>query len=64
MPLPKDVHRRLTFRAVTDPDVSCLLALFTQLDKAVSEHLLNQLIEDAYTNNSRVVAGATGRSAA
>jgi catabolite regulation protein CreA len=62
MPLPIDVYRRLTIRAVTDPDVASLLALFTKLDEAVSEHLLNQLIED--TSNSPVVARATGRSAA
>ena len=49
MPLPEEVHRRLTARAVTDPDVASLLALFTKPDEAVSEPLLDQVIEDAGT---------------
>ena len=49
MPLPEEVHRRLTARAVTDPDVASLLAQFTKPDEAVSEPLLDQVIEDAGT---------------
>jgi hypothetical protein len=49
MPLPEEVHRRLSARAVTDPDVASLLALFTKPDEAMSEPLLDQVIEDAET---------------
>jgi hypothetical protein len=49
MPLPEEVYRRLTARAVTDPDVASLLAQFTKPDEAVSEPLLDQVIEDAGT---------------
>jgi hypothetical protein len=46
MPLPEEVHRRLAARAVTDPDVASLLAIFTKPDET-SEHPLDQMIEDA-----------------
>jgi hypothetical protein len=49
MPLPEDVHRRLAARAVTDPDVASLLAIFTRPAETVSEPLLDQVIEDAET---------------
>ena len=49
MPLPEEVHRRLSARAVTDPDVASLLALFTKPDEAMSEPLLDQVIKDAET---------------
>jgi hypothetical protein len=49
MPLPEEIHRRLAARAVTDPDVASLMALFTKPDEAVSEPLLDQVIEDAET---------------
>ena len=49
MPLPEEVHRRLAARAVTDPDVASLLAIFTKPDEAASEHRLDQVIEDAET---------------
>ena len=49
MPLPEDVHRRLAARAVTDPDVASLLALFTKPDETVSEPSLDQVIGDAET---------------
>jgi len=49
MPLSEEVHRRLAARAVTDPDVASLLALFTKPDEAVSEPLLDRAIEDAET---------------
>ena len=37
MPLPEDVHRRLVARAVTDPDLASLLAIFTKPAETVSE---------------------------
>jgi hypothetical protein len=49
MPLSEEVHRRLAARAVTDPDVASLLALFTKPDEAVGEPLLDRVIEDAET---------------
>jgi hypothetical protein len=49
MPLPEEVHRRLTARAVTDPDVASLLATFTKPDETVSEPPLDQVTEDAGT---------------
>ena len=49
MPLPEEVHRRLAARAVTDPDVASLMALFTKPNEAVSEPLLDRVIEDAET---------------
>ena len=49
MPLPEEVHRRLAARAVTDPDVASLMALFTKPDETVSEPQLDQVIEDADT---------------
>ena len=49
MSLPEEVHRRLAARAVTDPDVASLMALFTEPDDAVSEPLLDQVIGDAET---------------
>jgi hypothetical protein len=48
MPLPEEVHRRLSARAVTDPDVASLLAIFTKPDETASEPL-DQMIEDAET---------------
>jgi hypothetical protein len=47
MPLPEEVHRRLSARAVTDPDVASLLALYAKSDDAVSESPLDQGTEDA-----------------
>ena len=47
MPLPEEVHRRLAARAVTDPDVANLMALFTKPDEAVREPLLDGVIEDS-----------------
>jgi hypothetical protein len=49
MPLPEEVHRRLAARAVTDPDVASLLAIFTKPDETVSESPLDQVIGDAET---------------
>jgi hypothetical protein len=49
MPLPEEVHRRLAGRAVTDLDFASLLALITKPDEAMSEPLLDQVIEDAET---------------
>jgi hypothetical protein len=49
MPLPEEVHRRLAARAVTDPDVASLMALFTKPDETISEPLLGGVIEDAET---------------
>jgi hypothetical protein len=49
MPLPEEVHRRLAARAVTDPDVASLLAIFTKRDETVSEPPLDRVIEDAKT---------------
>ena len=51
MTLSEEVHRRLSARAVTDPDVASLLALVTKPDEAMSEPRLDQLIEDAETPN-------------
>jgi len=51
MPLTEEVHRRLAARAVTDPDVASLLAIFTNPNKTVTEPLLEQVIEDAGTPN-------------
>jgi hypothetical protein len=47
MPLPEEVHLRLAARAVTDPDVASLLAMFTKPDETVSEPPLDQVIGDA-----------------
>jgi hypothetical protein len=49
MPLPEEVHRRLAARATTDPDVASLLTLFAKPNEAVSEPLLDQVIENAET---------------
>jgi len=49
MPLPEEVHRRLAARAVTDPDVASLLAIFTKSDRTVSEPPKDHMIEDAET---------------
>jgi hypothetical protein len=49
MPLPEEVHRRLAARAVTDPDVASLLAIFAKPDETVSEHPRDQVIEVAET---------------
>ena len=49
MPLPEEVHRRLSARAVTDLDVASLLALVTKPDEAMSEPRLDQVFEDAET---------------
>ena len=43
MPLPEEVHRRLAIRAITDPDVACLLAIFTKSAETVSEPPLDQV---------------------
>jgi hypothetical protein len=50
MPLSEEVHRRLSARAVTDPDVASLLSLVTKPDEAVSEPRLDQVIENAETS--------------
>ncbi len=42
MPLPEEVHRRLVARAVTDPDVASLLAMFTKPAETVSEPPLGE----------------------
>ena len=47
MPLPEEVPLRLAARAVTDPDVASLLAMFTKPDETVSEPPLDQVIGDA-----------------
>jgi hypothetical protein len=49
MPLSEEVHRRLAARAVTDPDVASLLAIFTKPDRTVSEPPKDHMIEDAET---------------
>jgi len=49
MPLPEEVHRRLVARAVTDPDLASLLAIFTKPCETVSEPPLDQGIVDAET---------------
>jgi hypothetical protein len=49
MALPEEVHRRLTARAVTDPDVASLLAMFTKPNENVSEPPLDQGIGNAET---------------
>ena len=49
MSLPEEVHRRLAARAVTDPDVASLMALFTKPDEAASDPLLDQVIGNAET---------------
>jgi hypothetical protein len=49
MPLPEEVHRRLTARAVTDPDVASLLAIFTKPDRTVTELPNDHMIENAET---------------
>jgi len=49
MPLPEEVHLRLAARAVTDPDVASLMALFSTPDEAVREPLLDRVIGDAET---------------
>jgi hypothetical protein len=57
MPLPEEVHRRLAARAVTDPDVASLLAIFTKPDRAVSESPQDHGIEDAET--AKLLRGAS-----
>ena len=47
MTLPEEVHCRLATRAVTDPDVACLLAAFTKRNEIVNEAPLDQVIADA-----------------
>jgi hypothetical protein len=49
MPLPEEVHLRLAARAVTDPDVASLLALFSKPAEAASEPPADQVVEDAET---------------
>lgn len=49
MPLPEEVHLRLAARAVTDPDVASLLAIFTKPAETASEPPLDRVIEDAET---------------
>jgi hypothetical protein len=49
MSLSEEVHRRLSARAVTDPDVASLLSLVTKPDEAKSGPRLDQVIEDAET---------------
>jgi hypothetical protein len=50
MTLPEEVHRRLAARAVTDPDVASLLAIFTKSDRTVSESPQDHAIKDAETS--------------
>jgi hypothetical protein len=52
MPLPEEVQRRLSARAVTDPDLASLLAIFTKPDETVSEIRLDQVTGDAKTPRS------------
>jgi hypothetical protein len=49
MPLPEEVHRRLSARAVTDPDLASLLATLTKSNETVSEPPQDHVIEDAET---------------
>jgi hypothetical protein len=49
MPLPEEVHLRLAARAVTDPDVAGLLALFSKPNETASKPPPDQVIEDAET---------------
>jgi hypothetical protein len=49
MPLPEEVHCRFAARAVTDPDVASLLAIFTKPDETATEHPPDQVIADAET---------------
>jgi hypothetical protein len=49
MPLTEEVRRRLSARAVTDPDVASLLATLTKPNETVSEPPVDQGIEDAGT---------------
>ena len=49
MPLPEDVHRRLSARAVTDLDVASLLALVTKPDESMGDPRQDQVIEAAET---------------
>jgi hypothetical protein len=49
MPLPEEVHHRFAARAVTDPDIASLLAIFTKPDETPGEHPLDQVIDDAET---------------
>jgi hypothetical protein len=37
MTLPEEVQRRLAARAVTDPDVACMLAIFNTRREIVNE---------------------------
>lgn len=47
IPLPEEVHRRLSARSVTDSDVASLLAIFTGTDETGSETSARSVIEDA-----------------
>ena len=49
MLLPEEVRLRLAARAVTDPDVASLLAIFTKSDETASKPPLDQVIDDAKT---------------
>ena len=49
MTLPEEVQRRLAARAVTDPDLASLLAIFTKPRETVGEPPPDQLIVDAET---------------
>jgi hypothetical protein len=56
MPLPEDVHRRLVARAVTDPDLASLLAMFTKPAETVSEPI-DDAIKDAENRQALMRAG-------
>ncbi len=52
MPLPEEVHRRLSARAITDLDIANLLAVFTKPDETASEVRFDHEIGDANTPRS------------
>jgi hypothetical protein len=45
MPLPEEVQRRLTARAVTDLDLASLLAMYTKPKEIVGEPPLDKRME-------------------
>jgi hypothetical protein len=53
IPLPEEVHRRLSTCSFTDPDVASLLAIFTRTDETGSETSARSVIEDAETTKLR-----------
>jgi hypothetical protein len=49
MSLSEDVRPLLAARAATDPNAARLLEMFTKADEIVSEHSIDQVMEDAET---------------